>query len=266
MESTLVVVFGIGSVSMAVLGLVFGQTDFVVGGIILAVIDISLASLRRDLRSLKTKMPPPLKYLNDTPEIWSEAISMLDLLEPEARAYDTSSGTNNTKYEDALVHSLEAVKLHTRRLICFDPKQEGTRMQDWLCQMLDPEADPDNLYQGLRAAIIEGRMFMLHLPYPLPIDFLITKSKGKSDLTGGFKITDTTLAEVGEEYDSGFRIYHSTLVGNYELLYKNVLWIRAREHMLNEKSKDSDKCFCMRFYDRRRPNTLSPFPHGEEES
>lgn len=164
------------------------------------------------------------EFTKDINAAWIEADKMIKNVKKGGYIYDTTSITNPPGYEDAVeIGYKEGV--HITRLVCTN----------------DFQADINKFIRipkDYKSKKNQGKLSILHLPFALPFDMLITASGEEIQVIIGFRESET----IESFYTSALRIYKRELANVVFLMFQNVLMKKAIGHQEYPPNKSTNQC------------------------
>jgi len=164
------------------------------------------------------------EFTKDIDAAWIEAVKMIKNVKKGGHLYDTTSITNPQEYEDAVeIGYKEGV--HITRLVCTN----------------DFQADIDKFIRNpkdYKSKKNQGKLSILHLPFSLPIDMLITVRGEEIQAIIGFRRSEA----IENFYTSALRIYNRELADVVFLMFQSVLMTKASGHQEDPLNKSNTQC------------------------
>lgn len=163
------------------------------------------------------------EFTKDIDAAWIEAAKLIRNVKKGGHVFDTTSITNTPEYEDAVeIGYREGV--HITRLVCTNDFQAD----------VSKFIHTPKVYKSKKN---QGKLSIMHLPFSLPIDMLITVKADVIQAIIGFRKSDT-----GDFYASALRIYDRDLAEVLFSMFHNVLMKKAMEHQEEVKNENKIQC------------------------
>lgn len=198
---------------------------------------------------------------------WKTAIDMCKDVRDGWTILDTSSGPNDRKFDKAvqdIITRYSSVEYY--RIMFFPESNTGelikgitNRTEKYFLSQIDESFDGAKeggySYDWLRKAITRGKFHLLHLPFPLAIDYFVVASSEEKRCLIGFA-ESPAIVDAGLSYSNGIVSRRSDLSKALENHFWSVLLPAAERHI--REQIQGKTCTCSQYYHSEHPDTLWP--------
>lgn len=164
------------------------------------------------------------EFTNDIDEAWIYAASLVNNVKEGGHIYDTSSISNDPKYEEAIKAKYKE-GVHITRIVCTDDFKAP----------LEEFISPPNSY-GSKSNT--GTLLIKHLPFKIPLDMLITEQGNELQAIFGLRRSevDSTF------YSSSLKVYNKEFAGVILSMFLHVLLPETTKHKEERKNVSESHC------------------------